>query len=166
MLLSFSSGRPVVVPWDSFPVLEKLSVFCTGLYKRSSTGLEKCRCVRSVYFIISCFACSWTGIKEMLQNPPVFQLLLLPISTCSFIPIAALYLFSTFCLSDQKFLFLAPIHRDGFILSIASLYLVHILLLLSMFLPYLWISPPQIFVSLSFLALSWHSCHLTFLMES
>lgn len=71
---------------------------------------------------------------------------------------------STSCSAITNPLFLPPIDRDEFIPSIASWHLVHIPLLFSMFLSYLWIYFPQIFVSFSFLALSWHSCHLTFLL--
>lgn len=59
-----TSGRPVVTPWHAklsnsrtFSILGiSSSVFCSGLYKESSTGLEKCRG----------FCCGWCENRSVL----------------------------------------------------------------------------------------------------
>lgn len=100
----------------------------------------------------------------MEWNPPVLHLLLPTIIYLLLRFYSCTLLSSTPCSPiTNSSLFLAPIDRDEFIPSIASWHLVHILLLFSVFLSYLWIYFSRFFVSFSFLALSWHSCHLTFL---
>lgn len=173
MLLFSTSGSPAVVPW-SFSAPGEVPVSHHGLLKGSRAGLGVQRFL------------PWLLWEQTFSAPSSFWLCLVidcqqrngvESSCAAFVSPNPSFLLlhsyswalssSTSCknlLAITNSLFLSPIDRDEFIPSIASCHLVNILLLFSMFLSYLWIYFPQIFVSFSFLALSWHSCHLTFLL--
>lgn len=103
----------------------------------------------------------------MLQNPPMLHLLLLlPIPMCSLIPTAAFCLSSsTFRLSDRKFFFVSCTHQQRCIYSLHCLFAFSSYSTLILHVSSLPVNlPASDFYKFSFLALSCHSCHLTFLL--
>lgn len=128
-----------------FPEALQFQESCQGLLKESRAGLEKCRSSADVRTDMMCsiFCCDCqqrNGVESscvafVSPNPSY----LLHFCSCAFSS-------STSCSPITNSLFLAPTDRDEFIPPIAFWHLVHILLLFSLFLSYLWINLPQIFV--------------------